>query len=39
VTAVNERQLDGRVELIDLHRVEASPLYNDDRAGTLARRN
>ena len=41
MTAVNERQLaDGRVELIDLHRVEASPLYNDDLAPVpLSRRN
>src|SRR5678816_486405 len=41
MTIVNERQLaDGRVELIDLHRVEASPLYNDDLAPVpLARRN
>jgi NCS1 family nucleobase:cation symporter-1 len=37
----NERQLaDGRVELIDTHRVEASPLYNEDLAPVpLSRRN
>src|SRR5215216_2722957 len=37
----NERQLaDGRVELIDTRRVEASPLYNEDLAPVpLARRN
>jgi len=30
---LNERRLaDGRVELIDTSRVEASPLYNDDLA-------
>jgi nucleobase:cation symporter-1, NCS1 family len=36
----NERKLaDGRVELVDLRRVEASPLYNDDLAPVpLARR-
>ena len=41
MTVVNERQLaDGRVELVDLHRVEASPLYNEDLAPVpLARRN
>lgn len=32
-TASNERRLaDGRVELIDTRRIEASPLYNDDLA-------
>ena len=37
----NERRLaDGRVELIDTRRVEASPLYNHDLAPVpLARRN
>jgi NCS1 family nucleobase:cation symporter-1 len=37
----NERQLaDGRVELIDTHRVEASALYNEDLAPVpLSRRN
>ena len=37
----NERTLaDGRVELVDTRRVEASPLYNDDLAPVpLARRN
>ena len=37
----NERQLaDGRVELIDTRRVEASPLYNADLAPVpLSRRN
>ena len=37
----NERQLaDGRVELVDTRRVEASPLYNQDLAPVpLARRN
>ena len=37
----NERRLDdGRIELIDTRRVEASPLYNDDLAPVpLARRN
>ena len=37
----NERQLpDGRVELVDTRRVEASPLYNDDLAPVpLSRRN
>jgi nucleobase:cation symporter-1, NCS1 family len=37
----NERRLpDGRVELIDLRRVEASPLYNDDLAPVpLSRRS
>jgi nucleobase:cation symporter-1, NCS1 family len=37
----NERQLpDGRVELVDLRRVEASPLYNHDLAPVpLSRRN
>src|SRR5437773_10014295 len=37
----NERRLpDGRVELVDLRRVEASPLYNHDLAPVpLARRN
>jgi NCS1 family nucleobase:cation symporter-1 len=37
----NERRLpDGRVELIDTHRVEASPLYNEDLAPVpAARRN
>src|SRR5262245_44605689 len=37
----NERRLpDGRVELVDTHRVEASPLYNRDLAPVpLARRN
>jgi len=41
VTALNERQLaDGRVELVDLRRVEVSPLYNNDLAPVpLARRN
>jgi len=40
MTSVNERQLaDGRVELVDLHRIEASPLYNHDLAPVpLARR-
>ena len=40
-TMKNERRLaDGRVELIDTRRVEASPLYNDDLAPVpLARRN
>ena len=37
----NERQLpDGRVELVDLRRIEASPLYNEDLAPVpLSRRN
>jgi NCS1 family nucleobase:cation symporter-1 len=37
----NERQLaDGRVELVDTRRVEASPLYNEDLAPVpLSRRN
>src|SRR5579859_8209300 len=37
----NERRLaDGRVELVDTHRVEASPLYNADLAPVpLAQRN
>jgi NCS1 family nucleobase:cation symporter-1 len=37
----NERRLpDGRVELVDTRRVEASPLYNDDLAPVpIARRN
>ena len=37
----NERRLaDGRVELVDTRRVEASPLYNDDLAPVpLSRRN
>src|SRR5882762_6465282 len=37
----NERRLaDGRVELVDTRRVEASPLYNEDPAPVpLARRN
>ena len=37
----NERRLaDGRVELVDTHRVEASPLYNHDLAPVpLSRRN
>ena len=41
MTVPNERQLaDGRVELLDTRRVEASPLYNDDLAPVpLARRN
>ena len=42
ITAMtNERQLaDGRVELIDTRRVEASPLYNEDLAPVpLSRRN
>ncbi len=41
MTAINERELaDGRIELVDLHRVESSPLYNDDLAPVpLARRN
>jgi NCS1 family nucleobase:cation symporter-1 len=36
----NERRLaDGRVELIDTRRIEASPLYNDDLAPVpIARR-
>src|SRR5215468_149439 len=40
MTSVNEHQLaDGRVELVDLHRIEASPLYNHDLAPVpLARR-
>jgi cytosine/uracil/thiamine/allantoin permease len=40
MTIANERRLaDGRVELIDPRRVEASPLYNDDLAPVpLARR-
>jgi len=39
--AANERRLaDGRVELVDTRRVEASPLWNDDLAPVpLARRN
>ena len=38
---MNERRLaDGRVELVDTRRVEASPLYNHDLAPVpLARRN
>src|SRR6266550_1661718 len=37
----NERTLaDGRVELVDTHRVEASPLYNEDLAPVpLSKRN
>src|ERR1700724_2678987 len=37
----NERRLaDGRVELVDTRRIEASPLYNDDLAPVpLSRRN
>jgi len=39
--AGNERRLaDGRVELVDTRRIEASPLYNDDLAPVpLSRRN
>lgn len=41
MTVANERQLaDGRVELLDLGPVEASPLYNHDLAPVpIARRN
>ena len=41
MTPSNERRLaDGRVELVDTHHVEASPLYNEDLAPVpLARRN
>src|SRR5690349_3661543 len=41
MTVANERQLsDGRVELVDLQRVKASPLYNHDLAPVpVARRN
>ena len=40
-TETNERQLpDGRVELVDTRRIEASPLYNEDLAPVpLSRRN
>ena len=41
MTATNERRLpDGRVELVDTRRVEASPIYNHDLAPVpIARRN
>ena len=41
MTMINERRLpDGRVELVDTRRVEASPIYNEDLAPVpIARRN